>query len=115
MANAEPNTAVPTAAAPAPRPAPPSNLRLVPAALGAPRALGALDLGRSTLNVMEGQPGGWGSVVLGTGLRAGLIGGGFYLAGERRWKQLIVGSLAASALVTVFLFAGHAVLNRVTR
>lgn len=88
--------------------------KVAPAAmpLGSPRLGGVFEITQGTLQVLEGRPGGWGAVALGTTLRAGLIAGGFYLTGERDLKRLAFGSLAASGIVTVVLFAGHAVMKR---
>lgn len=80
--------------------------------LGTPGASATFALAQGTLHVLEGQPAGWLAVGLGTMLRAGLIAGGFYLTGTRAWKPLLFGSLAASSVVTVVLFAGHAVLRK---
>lgn len=69
---------------------------------------------QGTLSVMEGKPGGFADLAIGTGVRAGLIGLGFYLTGTRDWKKLTMGSLAASGITTLVLLAGHAVVSRRT-
>jgi len=65
--------------------------------------------------VVEGQPGSWASVLLGTALRAGLIGSVlyFYPKSNRRLGTIAGQSLAASAVVTTVLMAAHAVRRRV--
>jgi hypothetical protein len=75
-----------------------------------PRTLrGVREVAQGTLRVMEGAPSGWTDVALGTTLRAALIGTGFYVTGTREWRKLVGGSFLASGLVTLVLFAGHAV------
>lgn len=68
-----------------------------------------------TLGVVEGTPGSWGQVVLGTLLRAGMIGGAlyFYPKSKRQLGHIAGQSLLASSAVTLFLLAAHAVKRRV--
>lgn len=79
-----------------------------------PPVLGALPLLQGTLGAVEGQAGAWGSVVLGTTLRAGLIAPAiYYFGGVKDWKKLAIASAGASATITVALLAAHALLRRV--
>jgi hypothetical protein len=52
-------------------------------------------------NVMNGDPEGWKQVVQGTLARAGFIGVGIFLAGERDPKRLVTYSLAGAAAIEV--------------
>lgn len=92
----------------------PRLVRTTPAVSALPSAAlyGVRELTQGTLAVVEGAPGGWVNTAIGTGVRAGLIGLGMYLTGTRDWKQLLGGALAASGIITVVLFAGHAVVSR---
>ena len=77
------------------------------------RALrGVREVTQGTLSVMEGRPGGMTDLAIGTAVRAGLIGLGFYLTGTKDLKKVVVGSLASSGIVTLVLLAGHAVVSR---
>jgi hypothetical protein len=55
----------------------------------------------------NGKPGGLSSVLLSTGLRAGLIGAGLYVAGERQrlLRYSIAGALAIEAFVLLYIRA----------
>ena len=54
--------------------------------------------------VLEGEPGGWPGVILGTVKRSVFIAPGLALAGIRG-KKLVLGSVYSSAVVTAWLFA----------
>lgn len=83
------------------------NVSPAPSKLQAPTSFAS-----GTLGAVEGSPGSWGQVALGTVARAALIAPGFYLAGERRWTRLALGAAAGSAIVTVALLAVHAIRKR---
>jgi hypothetical protein len=57
----------------------------------------------SVLCALRGEPGGWGKVMMSTGLRALLIAPGMAVSGARG-ARLVGGSLLASATITAFLF-----------
>ena len=57
---------------------------------------------------LNGRPHAWAATLAGTLLRSALIGGGLYVAGVREPKQLVGGSLAASATLTALRIATHA-------
>jgi hypothetical protein len=77
------------------------------------RTLGGLGAGVTTTlpsvtaaeDFLEGKKGGFANVVLSTGLRAGLIGAGLYVAGEREklLKYSVYGALAIEAFVLVYI------------
>jgi hypothetical protein len=68
----------------------------------------------ATVGVIEGAPGSWASVILGTGLRAGLIGAVlyFYPKSSKKLVPIAGQAIAASTAVTAVLLAGHAVIKR---
>jgi hypothetical protein len=68
----------------------------------------------ATVGVIEGAPGSWASVLLGTGLRAGVIGAAlyFYPKSSKKLAPIAGQAVAASSAVTLVLLAGHAVLKR---
>lgn len=69
----------------------------------------------ATLGAIEGAPGSWGSVLLGTALRAGLIGGVlyFYPKSSKKVGTILGQSLVASTVVTVMLLAAHGIIKRI--
>lgn len=67
---------------------------------------GALPSSKATLGAINGEPGGWTSVVMTTALRSLLIAPGVWLGGARGWR-LVAGSLVASTSISVFLYLWH--------
>lgn len=57
----------------------------------------------SVLAAINGEPGGWGKVLMSTLLRSLLVAPGVWLAGGRGGR-LVAGSLVASTSITAFLF-----------
>lgn len=69
-------------------------------------------LPQASYQAAVGAPNAWRSLAVATGLRAGLIGLGFYLAGVRSWKPLVFGSLGSSATLSFLLTVHHAYAAR---
>lgn len=65
-----------------------------------------LPSGSSALSLVQGRPGAIGGVFLHTMLRAGLIGAGLAIAGERKHlvRNALAGSLAVEAFVLGFMW-----------
>lgn len=61
-----------------------------------------------------GQPRALTRLALATGLRAGIIGVGLYAVGVRKPSQLLLGSLASSATLSLMLTGYHAARTRRT-
>lgn len=55
-------------------------------------------------DLLDGKPGALLGVVGSTLLRAGLIGAGMYVAGFRKRKQLVRGSIAGALAIELFVF-----------
>lgn len=74
----------------------------------APKNAQVVGVPQAAYGVAQGMPGALTQLAMGTALRAGLIGLGFYVAGVRGWKPLVVGSVASSATLSLLLSAHHA-------
>lgn len=57
---------------------------------------------------LEGKPLAWGPVLVGTAVRAVVVAPGFYIAGVRDWRQVLLGAVASSLTVTLTSLALHA-------
>jgi hypothetical protein len=70
-------------------------------------------ISEAPFGAVMGKPGGLTKLALATGIRAGLIGLGCYVAGIRG-KPLVLGSLAASTTLSLMLVGHHAIRSRRT-
>jgi len=68
----------------------------------------AVVLSQAPYDAAVGKPRGLARLAIGTVLRAGLIGAACYAVGVRDTKQLVVGSLASSATLSLLLTGYHA-------
>jgi hypothetical protein len=78
--------------------------------IGSPRP--SVQISIAPYDAAVGKPRALARLALGTVLRAGAIGLGAYAVGVRDKKQLVVGSLAASATLSLILTGYHAVRTR---
>ena len=67
-----------------------------------------INIGLASYDAVQGKPRALARLALGTVLRAGAIGIGCYAVGIRDKKQLVLGSLAASAGISLVLTGYHA-------